>query len=224
MLRGATLAGCALARRPIGARPCSASGAEARVDGRAQARAAPANAAGHHAETSLFAKWAQGYAAERFGQQIAVLLAGAVTAAGDLGLGGLRDAGADVIVSLIDDDQPVNRAAQATHPDLGRCALGDLRTVPLPQRSYDIVQCTLLLDRIHHAELVLDRLTGALKPGGLLLLQIRRPGLRGGLPGPGAARRARGGRSGAGTGRAARPASRRCTSGSPRSVASSPTC
>lgn len=125
------------------------------------------------AETSLFTRWVQGYAAERFGQQIAVLLAGAVTAAGDLGLASLRNSGADIIVTLIDDDQPVNRAALATHPGLGRCTLGDLRTVLLPQRSYDIVACTLLLDRIKHAELVLDRLTDAIKPGGLLLLQTR---------------------------------------------------
>ncbi|HEY2126053.1 MAG TPA: methyltransferase domain-containing protein [Streptosporangiaceae bacterium] len=125
------------------------------------------------AETSLFTRWVQGYAAERFGQQIAVLLAGAVTAAGDLGLASLRDSGADIVVTLVDDDQPVNRAALATHPGLGRCTLGDLRTVLLPQRSYDIVACTLLLDRIEHAELVLDRLTDAIKPGGLLLLQTR---------------------------------------------------
>ena len=125
------------------------------------------------AETSLFTRWAQGYVAERFGQQIAVLLAGAVTAAGDLGLASLRDGGADIIITEVDDDQPVNRAALATHPELSRCTLGDLRTISLPQRSYDIVACTLLLDRIHHAELVLDRLTGAVKPGGLLLLQIR---------------------------------------------------
>jgi Methyltransferase domain len=111
--------------------------------------------------------------AERFGQQVAVLLAGAVTAAGDLGLGRLRDSGADVTVNEVDDDQPVTQAALAARPDLGRCTLGDLRTIPLPQRSYDIVACTLLLDRIEHAELVLDRLTGAVKPGGLLLLQIR---------------------------------------------------
>ncbi|HTT52128.1 MAG TPA: methyltransferase domain-containing protein [Streptosporangiaceae bacterium] len=111
--------------------------------------------------------------AERFGQQVAVLLAGAVTAAGDLGLGGLRDGGADISVTEVDDDQPVTQAAIAAHPDLSRCTLGDLRTIPLPQRSYDIVVCTLLLDRIEHAELVLDRLTGAVKPGGLLLLQVR---------------------------------------------------
>ncbi len=125
------------------------------------------------AETALFSRWAQGYASERFGQPIAVLLAGAVTAAGDLGAAGLRAAGADLSVGLVDDDQPVTRAARGSHPGLARCTLGDLRTVPLPQRSFDIVQATLLLERIEHAELVLDRLVGALKPGGLLCLQVR---------------------------------------------------
>jgi SAM-dependent methyltransferase len=124
-------------------------------------------------ETALFSHWAQGYASERFGQPIAVLLAGAVTAAGDLDAASLRAAGADLNFGLVDDDQPVTQAAQGSHPGLARCTLGDLRTVPLPQRSFDIVQVTLLLERIEHAELVLDRLVGALKPGGLLCLQVR---------------------------------------------------
>ena len=37
---------------------------------------------------------------------------------------------------------------------------------------FDVVQCASLLERIEHAELVLDRLIGAIKPGGLLLLRI----------------------------------------------------
>ena len=150
----------------------------ARDQGRhAQARPPRARPRGAQAadapETALFSHWAQGYADERFGQPIAVLLAGAVTAAGDLGAARLRAAGADLSLGLVDDDQPVTRAAHDTHPDLARCTLGDLRTVPLPQRSFDIVQATLLLERIEHAELVLDRLVGALKPGGLLCLQVR---------------------------------------------------
>lgn len=44
--------------------------------------------------------------------------------------------------------------------------------MPLPPRSFDIVWCALLLERIKNAELVLDRLVAALKPGGLLLLRI----------------------------------------------------
>ena len=35
------------------------------------------------------------------------------------------------------------------------------------------MHCALLLDRIRHVELVLDRLTAALRPGGFLLLRIR---------------------------------------------------
>jgi hypothetical protein len=43
----------------------------------------------------------------------------------------------------------------------------------MPPRAFDVVVCAHLLDRIEHAELVLDRLVAALKPGGLLLLRIR---------------------------------------------------
>ena len=56
--------------------------AESNQPGARQAKAAPSAEA---AETVLFNHWAAGYASERFGQPIAVLLAGAVTAAGDLG-------------------------------------------------------------------------------------------------------------------------------------------
>jgi hypothetical protein len=42
---------------------------------------------------------------------------------------------------------------------------------PLVPRSVDIVHCALLLERISHAELVLDRLVETLRPGGQLLLQ-----------------------------------------------------
>ena len=94
--------------------------------GARQAKAAPSAEA---AETALFSHWAEGYASERFGQPIAVLLAGAVTAAGDLGAASLSAAGADLSVGLVDDDQPVTRAAVGSHPGLNRCALGDLRTV-----------------------------------------------------------------------------------------------
>ncbi|HWG64467.1 MAG TPA: class I SAM-dependent methyltransferase [Streptosporangiaceae bacterium] len=111
--------------------------------------------------------------ADHSGRPVALLFAGCTTATTDLGVGELRRAGADISLTMIDDDQPVCRAAAAQIPALARSALGDLRTVPLPPRSYDIVQCTRLLERISHAELVLDRLVAALKPGGLLLIQMR---------------------------------------------------
>jgi SAM-dependent methyltransferase len=123
-------------------------------------------------EPDLFTRSAQQYTAGRFGRQIAVLLAGAATAPGDLGVDRLRADGADVTVSLIDDGGPVTLSAVAGQAGLSQCVLGDLRAAALPPRSFDIVQCVRLLDRINHAELVLDRLVAALKPGGLLLLQI----------------------------------------------------
>ena len=121
----------------------------------------------------MFQRWAAGYVAERPGQPIAVLLAGAVSAVGDLGLAALAGDAGPVTFTLLDADQPVTRSAAAVQPGLQGCHLGDLRTLPLPPRSFDIAVCTGLLDRIEHTEVVADRLVGALKPGGLLLLAVR---------------------------------------------------
>ena len=55
----------------------------------------------------------------------------------------------------------------------GPVILGDLRAVPLPPRSFDVVYCAFLLERIPNAALVLDRFVATLRPGGLLLLRIQ---------------------------------------------------
>jgi SAM-dependent methyltransferase len=119
----------------------------------------------------LFTQVALGYAAHRPGQPLALLQAGCATAGDDPDTGRLRAAGYDVAVNLIDDDNPAVRATVAAHQELRACKLGDLRMAPLVPRSVDIVHCARLLERISHAELVLDRLVEALKPNGLLLLQ-----------------------------------------------------
>jgi len=124
------------------------------------------------ADAGLFARYTRDYVTGHDGHQIMILQAGCTTADGDLGMGVLREEGADIVVSLIDDDQPVTRAALGTDESLAGCVQGDLRTVPLPPRSHDIVLCALLLQRIEHAELVLDRLVAAIRPGGLLLLRF----------------------------------------------------
>jgi SAM-dependent methyltransferase len=123
-------------------------------------------------DTGLFARYIRDYIAGRDGQQVMILEAGCTTAGDDLGLAGLRETGADIVVSLIDDDQPVTSAALSADGSLADCVQGDLRTVPLPPRSQDIVLCALLLQRIQNAELVLDRLVAAIRPGGLLLLHF----------------------------------------------------
>jgi SAM-dependent methyltransferase len=122
--------------------------------------------------TELFARYTRDYVSVREGQQITILQAGCTTADGDLGIAALLAAGADVTVSLIDDDQPATRAALSTDESMAGCVHGDLRTLPLPPRSHDIVLCTLLLQRIRNAELVLDRLVATIRPGGLLLLRF----------------------------------------------------
>ena len=122
-------------------------------------------------DAGLFARYTRDYVAGRDGQ-VMILEAGCTTADDDLGVGALRGAGADIVVSLIDDDQPVTSAALGMDGSLADCVQGDLRRVSLPPRSQDIVLCSLLLQRIHNAELVLDRLVAAIRPGGLLLLHF----------------------------------------------------
>jgi len=154
----------------------------ANSDPAAAARAGPATTAGRAGTSApvvprlaggdLFGRHTRSYAAEQSGEQVTILQAGCTTAE-DLGVDALRRAGAQLNVSMIDEDSEVTRAAVACHQDMAEATLGDLRTVPLSPRAYDIVQCSALLDRIEHAELVLDRLSAAVKPGGLLLLRIR---------------------------------------------------
>ena len=144
----------------------------ATAPGAATAPVADSPPAHDPSDADLFARYTRDYISGREGQQITVLQAGCTTADGDLGIGTLRAAGADVAVSLIDDDQQATRAALSTDESMAGCVHGDLRTLPLPPRSHDIVLCALLLQRIHNAELVLDRLVATIRPGGLLLLRF----------------------------------------------------
>ena len=104
------------------------------------------------------------------GRPVSLLRAGCQTPLAELGLHRLRDIGYEISVRTIDVDDDRLVALTVEDDDV---AFGDLRTTPLPPRSYDIVHCSLLLDRISHVPLVLDRLSAALRPGGLLLLRIR---------------------------------------------------
>jgi SAM-dependent methyltransferase len=117
----------------------------------------------------LFARPVRDYLYQVLGRPVAVLLGGCQTPVEELGLDKLRASGFEISVTTVDQDDPATRAAGAG----GRAHLGDLRTVPLPPRSFDIVYCGFLLERIPHAPLVLDRFVAALRPGGLLLLRVR---------------------------------------------------
>ncbi|MGI5326242.1 class I SAM-dependent methyltransferase [Actinomadura nitritigenes] len=115
----------------------------------------------------LFSERARQYALEKPLQRIHILEAGCGWGAGlDLG-------DRDRLVTGVDLESPELRAHACERPDLDEWHLGDLRTVPMPPRAYDIVHATYLVERVPHAELVLDRFVAALKPGGLLLVHLR---------------------------------------------------
>ncbi|WP_141578268.1 bifunctional 2-polyprenyl-6-hydroxyphenol methylase/3-demethylubiquinol 3-O-methyltransferase UbiG [Actinomadura sp. WMMA1423] len=115
----------------------------------------------------LFSERARQYALEKPLQRIHILEAGCGWGTGlDLG-------DREREVTGVDLESPELRAHTRERPDLDSWHLGDLRTVPLPPRAFDIVHAPYLIDRVPHAELVLDRFVAALKPGGMLLVHLR---------------------------------------------------
>jgi SAM-dependent methyltransferase len=119
----------------------------------------------------VFTRFAADYAAEHPGRAIAFLQAGCVTAGPELDVAALVKAAPDLAISRVDEDNPMVRAAAAGRKELNAAVFAELRTLTLAPRSVDLIQCSLLLHRIRNAELVLDRLVGALRPGGLLFLR-----------------------------------------------------
>jgi SAM-dependent methyltransferase len=130
------------------------------------------SAGSHRAAGRFFAEPVRDYVLQCPGQQVSVLQAGCLAPLRELGIGELAESGFEISVTAVDADQPLARSVlrdtQTAYDDV---ITGDLRTVPIPQRAYDVVYCALLLERVEHVELVLDRLTSALKPGGLLLVR-----------------------------------------------------
>lgn len=105
--------------------------------------------------------------AEQLGRRLDVLAAGCGRAAP------LAVPRTEIKVIGIDEDLPVLRRAVERRTDLDTYALGDLRLVPVPPRSFDVVHAEFVLERVRHAELILDRLLAGLRPGGLLLIKMR---------------------------------------------------
>lgn len=122
--------------------------------------------------TPFFAEALREYVLQSLGQPVNVLQAGCLAPLREIGIGQVAEDGVEVSVTAVDADHPLaKKVLQDTGSDYDDVIVGDLRTVPIPPRTFDIVYCALLLERVQHVELVLDRLVGALKPGGLLLLR-----------------------------------------------------
>src|ERR1700689_3364656 len=120
----------------------------------------------------FFAEPLRDYVLQCLVRPISLLQAGCLAPLRELGIGQLAEGGFEISVTAVDDDDPLaRRVLRDTQSAYDGVITGDLRTAPIPQRAYDVVYCALLLERVHHVELVLDRLVSALKPGGLLLLR-----------------------------------------------------
>src|SRR5271154_2431239 len=120
----------------------------------------------------FFAEPLRDYVLQGLGRPVSLLQAGCLAPLRELGIGELTEGGFEISVTAVDDDNPLaRRVLQETQSAYDDVITGDLRTVPIPQRAYDVVYCARLLERVEHVELVLDRLTSALKPGGLLLVR-----------------------------------------------------
>ncbi|MFC5181908.1 class I SAM-dependent methyltransferase [Actinomadura harenae] len=115
----------------------------------------------------LFSERVRQYSAERPAHRVQLLEAGC-------GWGHPLDLGRiDVQTTGVDLDLPELRARTGARADLDAWHLGDLRDVPMPPRAFDVVHAPYLIERLRNAELVLDRMAAALRPGGLLLVLMR---------------------------------------------------
>jgi Methyltransferase domain len=119
----------------------------------------------------LFPARVREYAYDRPFQRLSILDAGCGWS-DEVDLGPAGDT-VECAITGVDDDLPELRAHTRRRRDLDTWQLGDLRTVPMPPRVYDVVRASHLIERIRHAELVLDRFVAALKPGGLMVTRFR---------------------------------------------------
>lgn len=107
------------------------------------------------------------------GEPVSILQAGCLAPLRELGIENLTSRGIQVTVSVVDEDTPLTRhVLESTGDSYDHVITGDLRSVGVPQRSFDIVYCAGLLERVQHVELVLDHLQGSLKPGGLIMIRM----------------------------------------------------
>src|ERR1700744_303235 len=116
----------------------------------------------------LFAQPVQDYLYQALGRPLSVLRAGTRTPIGELGLERLRDSGYRTLLTTVDQDTPLTRAVIAepgARPVPGPVLLGDLRSVSLPPRSFDVVYSAFLLEHIENAAVVLAPFVAALRPG-----------------------------------------------------------
>jgi SAM-dependent methyltransferase len=73
-------------------------------------------------------------------------------------------------ITGIDLDADALEYRNTQRKDLDHAIVGDLRTVPLPTASFDVIYSSFVLEHVEGVEAVLERFVTSLKPGGLLIL------------------------------------------------------
>jgi SAM-dependent methyltransferase len=84
----------------------------------------------------------------------------------------IRLPGVDLHITGLDRDPDALRIRQEQQHDLDEVIVGDLRSVELPARSFDVAYCAFVLEHVRGAERVLDRLLAAVRPGGRLIILV----------------------------------------------------
>ncbi len=79
------------------------------------------------------------------------------------------------VLTGVDIDKDALEIRNACIHDLDEAIHGDLRTVQFEQGRFDVVYSSFVLEHISGAEDVLRRMTGWLKPGGIIIVEIPDP-------------------------------------------------
>jgi SAM-dependent methyltransferase len=80
--------------------------------------------------------------------------------------------GVTLAITGVDLDRDAMQLRLEREGDLDDWIVGDLRTVPLPDATFDVAYCSYLLEHVSGAENVLDRLVATLRPGGRLIVRV----------------------------------------------------
>jgi SAM-dependent methyltransferase len=75
-------------------------------------------------------------------------------------------------ITGIDLDAEALRIRQARQGDLDEAIVGDLRNVSLPASAFDVAYCAFVLEHVAGAEVVLDALVAAVRPGGRVVILV----------------------------------------------------
>ena len=88
----------------------------------------------------FFAEPLRDYVLQCLGRPISLLQAGSLAPLRELNIGGLAEGGFEISVTAVDADHPMaRRALEDAEDGDDDVIVGDLRTVPIAQRGYDIV-------------------------------------------------------------------------------------